>query len=195
MKGLPMYPEGGGLRLVRHVGLVAPLVAREIGDVDPLRYLVERREEPEFVLARERYRGATILISDRGFGIGEATWVRAGVPEALGIRVVIAPAFGPVFFSDALRQGVLLVPLTAEAIEAVAGWVDENSRGEITVDLEAERVEVPGLEPIAFETHPRLRERLLHGLSEAEETRRYGGEAAGFREAYARRMPWIGNRE
>jgi 3-isopropylmalate/(R)-2-methylmalate dehydratase small subunit len=157
---------------------------------EPLRYLHEQRESQNFLLNQERYRNASILLSGENVGTGSFTGAEVSLP-ALGIRVVIAPGFGPVFFSEAVRQGILLVPLTEEVIERIADWVEANARTEMTVDLETQVIEIPGMEPIGFAAHPRLRDRLLHGFDDLDELLQYRDEAVAFRTEDRNRRPWL----
>ena len=64
---------------------------------------------------------------------------------------------------------------------------------ELTVDLVEQVLELPGQGPVAFESHPRLRKRLLHGLDDDDELRLYGKDAERFLQADMTRRPWLYN--
>ncbi len=78
---------------------------------DPLRYDAEGREIPDFVLNREPYRHAEILIAFENFGCGSS---REHAPWALldfGIRCVIAPDFADIFYNNCFKNGILPITL------------------------------------------------------------------------------------
>lgn len=210
MRILPTVSPSSGPRLVRHTGIAAPLSLRIAhGNVlepvasqnsgrqseaerafEPLTYLYEHREHQNFLLRREAYRDATILLVVTTVG-GESFTGAEGSLPALGIRVVMAPGFGPVFFSEAVRQGILLVPLTVAVIERIADWVEANPRVEMTVDLQAQVIEIPDMEPLPFATHPRLRDKLLYGLDDLDELLQHREDAVAFRAEDRNRRPWL----
>src|SRR3989304_2357613 len=132
------------------------------------RYLADRRPNPDFILNREPWNTATILLADRNFGCGSS---REGAPKALrdrGFRAVIAPSFGGIFFNNCFRNGLLPVELPSEQVRLVAGEV-EASQGHapVTVDLERQTVTAPGGRLFSFSAPPVLRAMLLEGVDES----------------------------
>ena len=84
---------------------------------ETLRYHDDGSERPEFVLNREPYRRAEILIAGENFGCGSS---REHAPWALldfGIRAVIAPSFADIFFNNCFKNGILPIVLPQEQIE------------------------------------------------------------------------------
>lgn len=108
-----------------------------------------------------------------------------------GIRVVAAPFFGSSLVSEAVRRGILLAPLPAETIQFLGEHLAEEPETVLTVDLREQRIELPGAEPIAFETHPWLRSRLLFGMDDLDEQIRYRETAEEFRSRDRVRRPWL----
>jgi 3-isopropylmalate/(R)-2-methylmalate dehydratase small subunit len=211
MKILPTVSESSSKPFVRHMGIAAPLLYRDLAGTDiaandrddsesppdeegafePLEYLLEQRTNPDSVLSQERYRGASILLFDRDAGMGSVSPAAVSLPATLGIRVVVAPCFGPFFLSEAEQQGILLAPFTGDVIERIADWVQANPRVEIIVDLQTQLLELPGMEPLPFVTDPRLRHKLLYGLGDMDELRQYSADALAFRKADRARRPWL----
>jgi 3-isopropylmalate/(R)-2-methylmalate dehydratase small subunit len=158
---------------------------REAGYADVLfRDLMER---PDFILNRAEYRGARILVADRNFGGGssreQAVWALCDY----GIRCVIAPSFGDIFFNNCFRNGLLPVELPEPAVRALAA----ADAAPITVDLAAERVTAPDGAAHPFSTPPLLRRMLLEGLDEIALTLAREKEIAAFRAADRARRPWV----
>ena len=155
------------------------------------RYIGDREPNPDFILNREPWKHAKILLADRNFGCGSS---RESAPKALrefGFRAVIAPSFGGIFFNNSFRNGLLPVELPIEQVRALADVSEQSGgRAEITVDLENETVTAPGGEVLRFRSPRVLREMLLAGVDEIDLTLSRGGEIAAFRAADNARRPW-----
>ena len=197
---------------VRLTGIAAPLLRINV-DTDqiiPARFLVRASDagigeglfagwrrradgslDPDFILNREPWTRAEILLADRNFGCGSS---REGAPKALrdrGFRAVIAPSFGGIFFNNCFRNGLLPVELPVEQVRLIAGAVEaSHGHAPVTVDLEQQTVTAPGGQLFSFSTPPVLRAMLLEGVDEVELTLRRGAEIAAFRKADSARRPW-----
>ncbi len=110
---------------------------------------------------------------------------------AMGIRVVIAPSFGPIFFTNAFRFGLLAVPLEMEVIAELAEWVEAHPGVEMTVDLERQTIVAPGMQPVPFEVDGRVRRKLLEGLHDLEEISEHLDAARTRRSDDRSRRPWV----
>src|SRR5215469_16522478 len=107
---------------------IEPLLSLEKSALGPhalgaLRYRADGSEDPGFVLNRVPYRNASILIAGANFGCGSsregAVWALWG----LGIRCVIAPSFGDIFFNNCFQNGLLPIVLEAVTVERLAKLV------------------------------------------------------------------------
>src|SRR5947199_10236529 len=74
---------------------------------------------PEFVLNRPEYKGAKILIAERNFGCGSSREHAAWAIQQFGFRAVIAPTFADIFYSNAGKNGIILVRLTDDEVETL----------------------------------------------------------------------------
>ena len=105
------------------------------------RYIGDREPNPDFILNKEPWKHATILLADRNFGCGSS---RETAPKALrdfGFRAVIAPSFGGIFFNNSFRNGLLPVELPIEQVKVLAAESDATGGlARISVDLEAQTV-------------------------------------------------------
>jgi 3-isopropylmalate/(R)-2-methylmalate dehydratase small subunit len=187
LRFLPTVSQSSGPRFVRHIGTAAPLPA---GTVDPLKYLNDERDHDDFLLRRESYRGATILLAST-IVEADAFTGTAGSVAALGVRVVMGPGFGPVFFSEAVRQGILLVALPRDVLDGMMAWVEANPRQDMSVDLEAQIIDIPGMGQIPFEPPARVRHRLLHGLDDLDELLQHREDSIAFRMKDREQRPWL----
>ncbi|MGQ0682536.1 3-isopropylmalate dehydratase small subunit [Bradyrhizobium sp.] len=159
---------------------------------EALRYLTHGSENPDFVLNQPGYRGAAILLAGKNFGCGSS---REGAVWALlqvGIRCVIAPSFGEIFFGNCFQNGLLPVVLGEADIRALAAEVERRPKAsQLTVDLTRSRVEAPSGQRFEFSIAPMRREALLRGLDEIEMTLARSSDIADFQAADRRSRPWI----
>ena len=143
---------------------------------------------PDFVLNQPRYANAKFLLVGEDFGCGssreQAVWCLAD----FGIRCVIAPSFGEIFFGNCSRSGVLPIRLPAETIRRLAGLCETE---EFTVDLPAQVIRAGG-EEIAFEIAPGLKEALLNGWDEVDVMlAHHAAEIAAFEDGQRQQQPWL----
>jgi 3-isopropylmalate/(R)-2-methylmalate dehydratase small subunit len=156
--------------------------------LEALRYLPDGSPNPDCVLNQPRFKKAPILLAGRNFGCGSS---REGAVTALmgmGVRCVIAPSFGDIFFANCFRNGMLPVVLPEESIEKLAKLA---SHGHLTVDLERQVVATQSGETISFSVDALQRESLLEGLDEIGLTLRSAGEIGAWQSADRIRRPWV----
>ncbi|WP_375203899.1 3-isopropylmalate dehydratase small subunit [Hyphococcus sp.] len=141
---------------------------------EPLRYKPGGSESADFVLNKPVYRKASILIAGRNFGCGSS---REGAVHALagfGVRAVIAPTYGDIFYSNCIKNGVLPVRLNVETVHAVMDAADEAAgAAPFRVDLVSQTVMAPGMAPVSFDFDPALKQRLIDGEDEVAMTLRH----------------------
>lgn len=147
---------------------------------------------PEFILNREPYSSAEILLADRNFGCGSSREAAVEALRGFGIRAVIAPSFGGILYNNAFRNGLLPVELPIEQVREIAREVEESQGvAPVEVDLEAERVTLPSGVQFAFKIRPLLREMLLEGQDEIAHTLSKSLRIEAYRLADAVRRPWV----
>jgi len=155
------------------------------------RYLEERVPNPDFILNKEPWRQAVILLADRNFGCGSS---REAAPKALrefGFRAVIAPSFGGIFYNNCFRNGLLPVELPIEQVRVLAEQTEASlGYARITVDLEARTVSAPVGAAFSFRAPAVLRAMLLEGADEIGLTLGRGAAIAAFRASDFERRPW-----
>jgi 3-isopropylmalate/(R)-2-methylmalate dehydratase small subunit len=137
---------------------------------DTLRYDANGAERPDFVLNREPYRHAQILVAHENFGCGSS---REHAPWALldfGIRCVIAPDFADIFNNNCYKNGILPIRLPREVCDVLIEDARLGGNARITIDLEREVVVRPNGEEIPFKTDSFRRHLLLNGLDDIDQT-------------------------
>jgi len=125
-------------------------------------------KDPHFELRRPAAENAVVLIAGRNFGCRSSREHAAWALDDYGIRVVIAPSFGDIFRTNAIKTGLAPIPLDGPALEAVKRAVAE--RNELSVDLEAQQIVHPHGLCVPFEFDAFERRALLEGLDDVART-------------------------
>jgi len=186
------------------VSVTAPVAVLDRADVDtdqiiPKQFLkrIERSgygeflffdwmKDPAFELHRPEYADAQILIAGRNFGCGSSREHAAWALEDYGFRVVIAPSFGDIFHSNAIKSGLLPVELADHVLGELKDAV--ASENELTVDLDALEIRHPGGPTVPFVVDHYTRETLLHGLDDVARTLAREEKIAMFEAAHRARF-------
>jgi len=128
----------------------------------------ERR--PDFVLNAAVYADARILVAGRNFGCGSSREHAVWALHDGGFRVVIAPTFGDIFYSNSLKNGLLPVRLPEAVVESILATLMAAPGTRLCVDLEAQTVSGPQGRTESFDIDPFARHCLLEGLDEIDYT-------------------------
>ena len=123
-------------------------------------------KEPRFVLDRPEMTGRNVLLAGDNFGPGSS---REHAPWALtswGIRAILSTSFADIFRSNSLKNGLLPIVVEAEKHRQLFELLATDPDAEVTVDLEAQVVHLPGDEDLPFDVDPFVRMMLLAGTDE-----------------------------
>ena len=123
------------------------------------------RNDPDFVLNRPAFAGATILIPGPDFGTGSSREHAVWALQNYGFRVVIGSRFGDIFRGNSGKAGLLIAVVDQKIIEELWEFVEANPSSPITVDLAERRISADGFET-EFEIDGYTRWRLLEGLDD-----------------------------
>lgn len=121
---------------------------------------------PDFVLNRREMQGRKILLAGDNFGAGSS---REHAPWALlawGIRVIVSTSFADIFRTNSLKNGLLPIAVTPDRHRQLFEMFAENPDVELTVDLESQKVYLPGDEDLDFEIDPFVKLMILAGTDE-----------------------------
>lgn len=128
---------------------------------------------PDFVLNDSRYKNAQILIAGKNFGCGSSREHAAWALSDYGFRVVIAPTFADIFFSNAGKNGIVLVRLSEENVEELLKNASTIPGYQLTVSLEEQTVTDNRGFKSSFEFDPFRKFCLLEGLDDIGLTLRH----------------------
>jgi 3-isopropylmalate/(R)-2-methylmalate dehydratase small subunit len=157
---------------------------------EALRFRADGSEDPGFVLNQAPFRGAPILLAGDNFGCGSS---REGAVWALkhsGVRCVIAPSFGDIFYNNCFQNGLLPVVLSGEQMELLAAQ-SAGGNARVTVDLERQVVTAPRGETMPFRIEALRREALLLGLDDIRQTLLHEDAITAFRMRDQAARPWV----
>lgn len=146
-----------------------------------------RAGDPDFVLNKPEYDGATVLIAGQDFGTGSSREHAVWALQDYGFKAVLSPRFGDIFRGNSLKGGLLTVLLPAETIETLQAAAEADPKTEVTVDLVGREVRCGDI-VASFELDDYTRWRLMEGLDDIGLTLRHTDEIGTFEE---RRRPWL----
>lgn len=157
---------------------------------DEMRYTKEGKEIPDFVLNREPYRQAKILVSGENFGCGSS---REHAPWSLldfGIRSVIAPSFADIFYNNCFKNGILPIVLLPEQVDVLMKAAEDKKK--IVVDLDDQEVSIEGSdEKFNFDLDPFRKKCLEEGLDDIALTLEKEDKISAFEKQNRKQAPWL----
>jgi 3-isopropylmalate/(R)-2-methylmalate dehydratase small subunit len=146
---------------------------------------------PDFVLNDPAYRDARILVTAENFGCGSSREMAVWALMDYGIRAVIGPSFGDIFFENCFKNGALAVVLPADVAGGLRRALAARPGATMTVDLEAQTVTGPTGEAIRFEIDAFRKHGLLTGQDEVEMTLARLPAIEAFEARRRDEMPWL----
>jgi 3-isopropylmalate/(R)-2-methylmalate dehydratase small subunit len=144
------------------------------------------RQDPEFVLNRPEYAGASILVAGPDFGTGSSREHAVWALRDYGFAVVLSTRFADIFRGNSGKQGLLTGVIAEPDLEAIWAALEAVPGERMTVDLEARTASIGELQ-VPFEIDDYTRWRLLEGLDDIGLTLRSEDRIAQFE---ARREAW-----
>ncbi len=190
-------------KFIKHTGTVLPLRRSNV-DTDqiiPAVYLKRVtksgfedglfgawRNDPEFVLNKPEFAGATVLVAGADFGTGSSREHAVWALQNYGFKVVISSRFADIFRGNSQKAGLLTVVLPQEAVEAIWAAVEADPKLAVTVDLESKTVSYGAISlPFAIDDYTRWR--LMEGLDDIGLTLKKLDEVSAFEANRANFMP------
>ena len=149
------------------------------------------RQDPQFVLNRPQYQGASILLARKNFGCGSS---REHAPWALidsGFRCVIAPSFGDIFFTNCFKNGLLPVVLREDEVDRLFYEAAAFPGFKLIVNLEQQSVATTdSAQVMRFDVDPFRKYTLVNGLDEIGLTLRHAEKIRAFESRRQTQFPW-----
>ena len=171
------------LKTIKRTGLGKGLFAE-------MRYNEDGSDNPEFVLNKNAYSSAQILVAGDNFGCGSS---REHAPWALldfGIRCVISTSFADIFYNNCFKNGILPITVSEEQLEKLMDDAERGSNSTLSVDLVAQTISGPDGGTISFDIDPGRKERLLEGIDDIGETLTKSDDISAFEKKNSEQRPW-----
>lgn len=158
---------------------------------DEMRFDTDGKEISDFVLNKQPYRNAKILVAGDNFGCGSS---REHAPWALldfGIRCIIAPSFADIFYNNCFKNGILPVALPKEDVDKIMDDAERGSNAIIAVDLEKQEITGPDGGKVKFKIDKFRKHCLLNGLDDISLTLEKEGDINSFEGRQNKVTPWL----
>ncbi len=149
------------------------------------------KENPDFILNKEPFRQATILLTRDNFGCGSS---REHAPWSLfdfGFRVIIAPSFADIFYNNCSKNGILLVQLSTQDIDNLFKQLQTKPGVKFSVDLEKQTVTDANSKEYKFTIDAFSKTCLLKGLDQIGWTEQFVERIDSFEEKLKKITPWL----
>ncbi len=149
----------------------------------------EWRDDRDFVLNDERFRGATILIAGPNFGTGSSREHAVWAIMDYGFKAVVSPRFADIFRTNCTKNGLVPVQVPADVGEALLRAVEADPSMEITIDVDRRVLSAPAASiQTEFPLDDATRERFLNGLDDIGITLQHEADIAAYE---ASRPAWF----
>lgn len=148
------------------------------------------RDNPDFVLNQPRYRDARIIVAAANFGCGSSREAAVWALTYSGIRCVIAPSFGDIFYENAFKNGLLAAIVEESHADDLLKYVASRSC-RLTVNLVQKTIERADCSAIPFAISDSHRQAMLDGRDEIDTSLTYEPALAAFQARDRQRRPWV----
>jgi 3-isopropylmalate/(R)-2-methylmalate dehydratase small subunit len=154
-----------------------------------LRFDEGGRARDGFILDAPRFAGAQVLVARRNFGTGSSREAAVYALWDYGVRCVVAPSFGDIFASNAVKNGLLPAAVSEPDAEALLAMLAASEPPRLTVDLDACAIRC-GAAAFSFAVDPVRRLQLINGWDDIDLTDRFRDDVAAFRRRRAETVSW-----
>lgn len=144
----------------------------------------------DFILNRDAYADARILLAGANFGCGSSREHAVWGLLQFGIEAIIAPSFGEIFYSNAMNNRLLLVMVTEAGLQSLVDDTADPAQGDITIDLESMTVHSAN-HKIPFTLSRRHRDMFIKGQDLVGATLAHREAIDAFAATHWEEHPWL----
>ena len=156
-----------------------------------LRTDTDGKNTGEFILDREPYTASKIIVAGPNFGCGSSRESAVYALFDAGIRCVIAPSFGDIFYNNSIKNGLLPIELDRNEIEDIWQILKTANNTRIEVDLKNQTIHLPNGKNVNFQIDPFRKQTLIEGLDDIDLTLKYRQLIEDHETSNAVERPWI----
>jgi len=150
------------------------------------------RKDPQFVINRPEYDGATVLVAGPDFGTGSSREHAVWALMDFGFRVVISSRFADIFRGNSGKAGLVAAEVTQDVVEQLWKLIETEPTTQVVVDLQERTIQAGAL-TAPFRIDDYTRWRLMEGLDDISLTLRYADEIATFEQQRPSWLPTAGS--
>lgn len=151
----------------------------------------QRRLNPQFVLNRDPYRHAQILLARENFACGSSREHAVWALMDFGIKVVIAPSYADIFYNNSFKNGLLPIALSSVQVDQLFAELRGQQNYRLSVDLERQVVSTAEGVEMAFEIDEFRKHCLVNGLDDIGLTMQKSDLITTFEQQYYEKLPWL----
>ena len=164
---------------------------RYLDQGDPVNDNIQRKINPDFILNQAPYDKSEILLARENFGCGSSREHAVWALDDFGFKVVLAPSFGDIFYSNSFKNGFLPIRLTEDEINTLFDSVDAIKGYKVTVNLDEQLVETQDGKRFSFDIAAGLKDRLMRGLDDIALTLAHADDIHAYENKRAKTTPWL----
>ena len=151
----------------------------------------KRLLNPDFVLNKKQFEGATVLLARENFGCGSSREHAPWALQQFGFQAVIAPSFADIFFNNSLKNGLVLIKFDTKIVDQLFKEAAASPGYRLAVDLEQQTVSTPTGESFTFEMDPFRKDCIINGLDDIGLTLTHADKIRAFEAKHKVAQPWL----
>ena len=155
------------------------------------RYLADGSPNPEFVVNKPEFKGASILLTRANFGCGSSREHAPWAIKQYGFNVIIAESFADIFFNNSVNNGMLLIQLSKTNIELLFNRCAQGSQ-QWQIDLQSQEILFGNNAAMGFNIDADIKQRLLSGLDFIGSSELLNPQIADYEQSRKASQPWLG---
>ncbi|WP_273025107.1 3-isopropylmalate dehydratase small subunit [Rheinheimera sp.] len=155
------------------------------------RYLADGTPNPEFVVNKPEYQGASILLTRANFGCGSSREHAPWAIKQYGFNVIIAESFADIFFNNSVNNGMLLIQLSKTNIELLFSRCAQGPQ-QWQIDLQSQEILFGNNAAMGFNIDADIKQRLLSGLDFIGSSELLNPQIADYEQSRKASQPWLG---
>ncbi|MCD1597024.1 3-isopropylmalate dehydratase small subunit [Rheinheimera aquimaris] len=155
------------------------------------RYLADGTPNPEFVVNKPEYQGASILLTRANFGCGSSREHAPWAIKQYGFNVIIAESFADIFFNNSVNNGMLLIQLSKTNIELLFNRCAQGPQ-QWQIDLQSQEIMFGNNAAMGFNIDADIKQRLLSGLDFIGSSELLNPQIANYERSRKASQPWLG---
>lgn len=155
------------------------------------RYLADGSPNPDFVVNKPQYQGASILLTRENFGCGSSREHAPWAIKQYGFNVIIAQSFADIFFNNSVNNGMLLIQLSKTNIGLLFNRCAQGPQ-QWQIDLQSQEILFGNNAAMGFNIDPDIKQRLLSGLDFIGSSELLNPQIADYEQSRKASQPWLG---